>query len=733
LKFFAHSLSTLNIEQNMKTIALSAALLTQSLVLANAETSNIVIADFEGTHYGNWRTTGSAFGSGPAQGTLPNQMSVDGFEGHGLVNSYNGGDEATGTLTSAPFRIERRFLQFLIGGGGWEDKTCMNLLVNGKVVLSAVGPNTQSGGSEQLAPKQWDVSDFLNQEAVLQIVDQATGTWGHINVDQIVQTDLGVPSWMAPRELSRTIQIKKPYLNLPVKTGAPKRRVSVLVNGKVEREFDIELAEDAPDWWAFLDATPFAGKEITLKVKLPGNSSVLERITQSDQIEGSENLYHETRRPQFHFTSRCGWLNDPNGLVFYRGEYHLFYQHNPYGWNWGNMHWGHAVSKDLVHWKELPIALYPDQHGTMYSGSAVVDWNNTTGFQQGDEPPLVAMFTAAGNPFTQGLAFSNDRGRTWTKYENNPVLPHIAAENRDPKVIWYAPEKKWVMALYLDHSDYAIFESQDLKQWRKLCDVTIPGDGECPEFFEIPVNGDSKNTRWVFYGASGRYLIGSFDGKKFTPQSGPFELQHGNCWYASQTFNDIPQSDGRRILIPWGRMTESDVPYHQGMPFNQMMGIPVELTLQTTDEGLRLRARPVREIESLYGRVHEIGRRTLNPGENPLAKIHGELFDIVAEITPGDATQIEFNLRGIKVTYDTTEQEISCQRRTTTLKPVDGKIRLRMLVDRTSIDIFGNDGQAYLPIGIALEPANKSLSLSATGGHAKIISLKVHEMKSAWE
>ncbi|HWQ91869.1 MAG TPA: glycoside hydrolase family 32 protein, partial [Clostridia bacterium] len=299
----------------------------------------------------------------------------------------------------------------------------------------------------------------------------------------------------------------------------------------------------------------------------------------------------EPLRPQFHFTSRRGWLNDPNGLVFYKGEYHLFYQHNPYGWGWGNMHWGHAVSPDLVHWKELPIALYPDEHGTMFSGSAVVDWNNTAGFQSGSEKPLVAMFTAAGKPFTQGLAFSNDRGRTWTKYENNPVLPHIVAENRDPKVIWHAPEQKWVMALYLDESDYALFASKDLKRWEKLSDVRIPGDSECPEFFEMPVEGREGETRWVFYGASGRHLVGKFDGTTFKPEGGPQELQRGNCWYASQTYSDIPARDGRRILIPWGRMTAREVPFHQGMPFNQMMGLPVELTLRNTDDGLRLCAK----------------------------------------------------------------------------------------------------------------------------------------------
>jgi fructan beta-fructosidase len=718
----------------MKWIGVSTLLasLGLSLVLAHAE-SDIVIADFDDADYSGWKISGDAFGSVPAQGTLTSQMPVEGFHGKGLVNSFYGGDDSTGTLTSPSFQIERKFFQFLIGGGGWEGKTYLNLLIEGKVVRTATGTNTKSGGSERLASQQWNVSEFLNQRAVLQIVDQATGTWGHINVDQIIQTDRGVPELLAPQDVSRVIQIEKPYLNLPVKNGAPKHRVRLFVDGRVEHEFEIELAQGKPDWWVFLDATPFLGKEITLVAKLPENSNGLKAIEQSDEIKNSGELYHESRRPQFHFTSRRGWLNDPNGLVFYKGEYHLFYQHNPYGWNWGNMHWGHAVSKDLVHWEELPIALYPDEHGTMFSGSAIVDWNNTANFQKGDEPALVAMFTAAGKPFTQGLAFSNDRGRHWTKYEHNPVLPHVAAENRDPKVAWYAPEKKWVMALYLDHNDYALFASRNLKRWEKLSDVKLPGDNECPEFFEIPVNGNSNDTRWIFYGANGRYLIGNFDGRKFTAESGPHELQHGNCWYASQTFNDIPPSDGRRILIPWGRMTERDVPFHQNMPFNQMMGIPVELTLKKTDEGLRLAANPVRELEKLRSRSHEFKAQTLRPGTNPLAGIQGELLEMIAEFEPGDAARIEFNLRGIPANYDVDRQEISCQRRTAKLKPVNGKIHLRILLDRTSIDIFGNGGRAYLPIGIALPANNRTVEISAHGGAAQLTRLEVYELKSAWE
>ena len=712
---------TLNIGATCLVLWLCAFALPSPINAAN----DILIADFEGTNYGNWKVTGEAFGPGPARGTLPNQMHVDGFQGKGLVNSYYQGDGTTGTVTSPEFKIERKFIRFLIGGGKDTEKTCLNLLIDGKAVRNATGPNDKAGGSEALAPTVWDVSEFTGKTAVIQIVDQAKGGWGHINVDQIVQTDRKPPSVLA--NVTREIMLEKPYLNLPIKNGGPKRQMSFLVDGQPPRNFEIELADAEPDWWAFMDMAPFKGRRTTLQVnQLPEDSAGLRAISQSDEIQNSETLYREKLRPQFHFSPRRGWNNDPNGLVFYQGEYHLFFQHNPYGWSWGNMHWGHAVSPDLIHWKELSIALYPDQHGTMFSGSAVVDWNNTAGFQTGEEKVLVCIFTAAGSPFTQGIAYSNNRGRTWTKYANNPVLPHVAADNRDPKVIWYAPEKKWIMALFLNGSDYALFSSKDLKQWERMSSVAVPGTGECPEFFEIALDGNQQNTRWVFYGGNGRYLVGKFDGKTFTPESGPHTLHHGNCWYASQTFTDIPAEDGRRILIPWGQMATP------GMPFNQMMGVPVELTLRATDEGPRLLAYPVKEHSSLRAKSHTIPPQPLNPGENLLSAVKGELLDLTAELTLGDAAELGFNLRGVMVSYDAKKQELSCKGNKAALKPVDGKIRLRLMVDRTSIDIFGNDGRLYMPMGVIVPEDNLSLEAYAKGGSAKINALEVHELKSAW-
>ena len=223
--------------------------------------------------------------------------------------------------------------------------------------------------------------------------------------------------------------------------------MSLFVDGKRVRHFNAELAgsEDDVSFWAYFDLRPFEGGQARVVATGPEPSRV-ELVRQGDSYPGEEELYAETWRPQFHFTSRRGWNNDPNGLVFYEGEWHLFYQHNPVGWAWDNMHWGHAVSPDLVHWRELGDALFPwsdDARGHVFSGGGFIDWKNTSGFQEGDEPPLVVAFTdtEAG----ESLAYSNDRGRTFTAYAGNPVVEH---KGRDPKILWHEPTGRWVMVVY---------------------------------------------------------------------------------------------------------------------------------------------------------------------------------------------------------------------------------------------------------------------------------------------
>jgi fructan beta-fructosidase len=683
-----------------------------------ADRKDILIEDFEGETYGKWKVTGEAFGKGPARGTLPGQMHVTGYLGKGLVNSFYKGDRSTGTLTSPAFKVERRYINFLIGGGGHAGKTCMNLLHDGKVVRTATGPNTEPGGSEHLDWFTWDVADLAGKSVVLQIVDDHTGGWGHINVDHIVQSDQAKAS-PAHRELL----IRNRYLHLPVQTGARKQRMRFVVDGRIVREFEIELADRTPSFHAFADVGAFKGKQLRIEVNaLPADSQGLSGITQSDDIPAADKLYQEKARPQLHFTSRRGWLNDPNGMVYYRGEYHLFYQHNPYGWHWGNMHWGHAVSKDLVHWEELPIALYPQKFGDWcFSGSAVVDAHNTSGFQKGREEVLVLAYTSTGRG--ECIAFSNDRGRTWTEYEGNPVVRH---QGRDPRLLWHAPSKRWVMAVYDEHDRkqwIAFYTSADLKKWQ--FESRIEGFFECPDLFELPIDGDAKKKTWVLSAADGRYVLGAFDGKTFRPSGKKEQVWYGN-FYAAQTFSDAPA--GRCLQIGWGNGITFPT-----MPFNQQMTIPCQLTLRTTNDGVRMFAYPVKEVEALRDRKHVLKDLVVKPGDNPLKNIRGELFDIVAELQPDGATECGFGVRGAPVVYDVKKQEVRVGGHKVPLKPEGGKVRLRLLLDRGSLEVFGNDGRVALSTGVQVPAEYRAVEFFSRGGSTRVHSLEVFELRSAWK
>ncbi|HEX4609773.1 MAG TPA: glycoside hydrolase family 32 protein, partial [Urbifossiella sp.] len=684
---------------------------------------DVLLADFEGNSYGDWKTTGTAFGDRPAAGTLPGQMPVTGFRGKGLVNSFRGGDAPTGTLTSPEFAVERRYLSFLIGGGGYPGKTCLNLVVDGKTVRTATGPNVNPGGSEELALAFWDVADLRGKKARLVVVDDATGGWGHINVDHIVLTDTR-PAVPAPA--ARDLTVTHRYLHFPVRTGDGRpgitRRVAVRVDGKTVREFDIELS-DRPEWFAHLDVGAWKGKTVTLRVdKLPPDSKALDLVAQADTVWDAEKVYREPLRPRLHFSSRRGWLNDPNGLVYANGEYHLYYQHNPYGWHWGNMHWGHAVSRDLVHWEELPIALYPPRHGDwVFSGSAVVDKGNTSGWKTGDNDLLVAAFTSTGRG--ECIAYSNDRGRTWTEYAGNPVVRHAG---RDPRLLWHAPTRQWVMAVY-DEAEgkrwIAFHTSPDLKAWTYRS--RIEGFYECPDLFELPVDGDEKARKWVLTAADSDYVIGAFDGREFKPETPRLKGSRGVGFYAAQTVSSDPK--GRVVQIGW---LQAPTP---GTPFNQAMSLPLRLQLRRTADGPRLSWSPVEELAALRTTSHRFGPREVRPGDNPLAGIAADALEVEAVIEPQTATHVEFRLRGVAVGYDVAKQELTVQKHRVPAPLQGGKLRLRVFLDRTCAEVLAGDGLVYVPLPVIPAADDRSAALTVRGGPARVEQLDVHELGSIWD
>jgi len=447
---------------------------------------DILVNDFEAADYGDWKVKGEAFGKGPAKGTLGGQMHVSGFEGKGLVNTFLGGDRPTGKLTSPEFTIERDYIKFLVGGGGHKGKTCMNLLIDGEVVLSATGPNLQPGGSEFLNWENWDVKQYKGKKAILEIVDAASGGWGHINIDQISQSNAKAEKKPAPApprrpggsphpETTQEIEITGKYIIFPVSNRGQRGRTTIYVGEQLVHNLDCDFPPDpdAIDWWAYLDMEEYVGK--TAKVMANAAPEICEMFESSDEIRHLMPLYDEALRPQFHMSQMRGWNNDPNGMCYYDGQYHFFWQCNPAGRNWANMYWGHATSPDMVHWTEQKRALrsfggdVENRHPKMavrncFSGSGNVDLNNAAGWQKGDEKTIVLAFTDTG--CGEALAYSTDRGKTWTYYEGNPVITH---RGRDPKLMWYEPGKHWVIAVYDEKPEFgrniAIYTSKDLKQW----------------------------------------------------------------------------------------------------------------------------------------------------------------------------------------------------------------------------------------------------------------------------
>ncbi len=522
-----------------------------------------------------------------------------------------------------------------------------------------------------------------------------------------------------------TIKIDKKYLNLPVSHIVNRARMEFKVGTSVERSFVIRLASDEPDYWVFADVSMLKGKTVT--IDYDGDQIGLTKIYQADEIQGESGIYKEENRPQFHFTTRRGWINDPNGLIYYNGEYHLFYQHNPYERDWENMHWGHAVSTDLVHWKELPVALYPDHTGTMFSGTCLIDYSNTSGFGKKNNPAMIAYFTAAApGRQTQGFAYSLDNGRTWTKYADNPVIDSKekwnSEDTRDPKVFWYAPGKHWVMVLN-ERDGHSIYTSSDLKKWNYESHTT--GFWECPELFELPVDGNPNNKKWVMYGASGTYMIGSFDGKKFTPEAGKYYYTTGTL-YAAQTFANIPDSDGRRIQIGWSRIS------HPNMPFNGQMLMPTELTLKMTKDGARLFNNPVKELDVLFTPVKNWKSLTSNQANDKLKEFYNaDLLRIKTTLNLSHATSAGFNLFGQRIIDYNMNENIINGRFYSPEDMTSMELSADIYIDQTSIEVF-IDGGAY-SFSMERQPdKNNKEGFHFWGNNIEVKDLQIYSVKSIW-
>ncbi|MDJ0756982.1 MAG: glycoside hydrolase family 32 protein [Ardenticatenaceae bacterium] len=479
------------------------------------------------------------------------------------------------------------------------------------------------------------------------------------------------------------------------------------------------------------------------------------------------NLIGKKDRPVFHFTPPSGWLNDPNGLVFLDGEYHLFYQHHPHDLVWGPMHWGHAVSRDLIHWDHLPIALYPDEKGFIFSGSAVIDHRNTAGFGAGAMVAIFTLHTGQGETQqqSQGIAYSQDGGRTWRKYEGNPVIeaPAGLKDFRDPKVIWYGPPETghWVMALTVFDRVW-IYISADLINWEKTDEFgqgvgCHAGVWECPDLFEMTVMGGGQS-RWVMLvsvqdgapaGGNGvQYFVGEFDGRCFTVDPHHSETRwadYGPDYYAAVTWNNEPA--GRRIIVGW----MNNWPYSNKIPATQwrgMMSVPRELSLMVHGGDVVLQQRPVREMDGIWTSIYQVERLTIQPeiGHQPNIKGVSARIQITFEVDE-ETTADFFGLylrqgHGCQtaIIYDRQRGTIGIDRRQSgqtlpemaqnapheaELMPENGLINLEILLDLHSVELFAHGGRLVMSELIFSPEEAAGMSIFTSGGEVVVKKMLV--------
>ncbi len=522
----------------------------------------------------------------------------------------------------------------------------------------------------------------------------------------------------AQQEIS--MKITKHYLNIPVGNQARMKMIELKENGKMKREFPVQLAEDTVSYWIYIDVSEFTGK--TIQVSSHATQASLQQIYQNDQINGSDSLYKESNRPQFHFTVKRGWNNDINGPIYYNGQYHLFWQAFPFGqrWNTGFMYWGHATSKDLLHWQELEPAMMLDSLGSPWSGTAVIDKNNVGGWGKN---ALVLFYTAYDRTSfkqVQCIAYSTDGGKTFTRYNGNPILDTNwelnTTDTRDPKVFWYEPTKQWIMVLF-EKDGLSFFNSADMKHWERQSH--IKGLFECPDFFELPVDGNKSEKKWVLHGGSSNYYIGHFDGKIFTPETDMLHYAEGklangeDALYAAESFENMP--DNRRLQIAWGRIK------HEGMPFTQMMLFPTEFTIKNTSDGLRLTANPIQEIDMLHATAHTWQNISLQQANSELNKIKQGALHIKMKFSLASGNTMNLRYGGNEI-LNLSSQECKA-----------GENEIEMLIDKTVLEIFLNKGERYITKKLLPVSNSSSLEFDSEKYGPAIHSLEVYEMKSVWQ
>lgn len=549
---------------------------------------------------------------------------------------------------------------------------------------------------------------------------------------------------------------KSKYILLPIEEQAPEAQIELIGGNKQELSLvNMRLAINKVDYYMPLELTGTKGAHIAVR-SLADSAIFWQNVKLSDTFEYAKD---EPYRPLYHFTPPYGWMNDPNGLVYHEGKYHLFYQYNPYASVWGNMHWGHATSKDLVRWEHQPVAIAPDVNGAIFSGSCVVDKDNTAGFGKN---AIVAFYTYANDRQTQGIAYSTDGGKSFTKYAGNPVLTSEQPDFRDPKVIWHEGTKTWVMILAVGQ-EMQFFTSRNLKEWSYASSFgkeygAHGGVWECPDLMELPVEGTNEK-RWMlivninpggpFGGSAAQYFVGDFDGKTFKAETAPSVtkwMDHGKDHYATVSWSNMPQD--RRTVIAW----MSNWQYANNVPskvFRSANSLPRELALHRASDGTHnLSTYPSPEVESLKQKTQSFGSMSLSTKPRSIKLPKGlEAYELRVDAdassaeaiyiklanAQGEFTRIELNPRDKNVSVDRTKSGITAFSQdfpAKTSAPAEGRqYQLRIFVDRSSIEVFDARGRYVLTNLVFPTSPYNSISFESRGAKAKINNVTLHTIK----
>ena len=489
----------------------------------------------------------------------------------------------------------------------------------------------------------------------------------------------------------------------------------------------------------------------------------------------SETLGRERYRPLYHYTPLRNFMNDPNGLVYYKGEYHLFHQYNPFGNSWGHMSWNHAVSRDLVHWEYLPVALQEENGIMIFSGSAVADTSNSSGFGTKQNPPLVAIYTGhrvADEMQSQCLAYSVDKGRTWTKYADNPVIGW-EKDFRDPKVFWYEPTKQWIMVVAkAADKRLRFYGSSNLKGWKLLSEFGAAGvpdnlkaNWECPDLFPLPIEGETGNKKWVLHvgmgsghpagGSGGEYFVGEFDGTTFRNDNSPEKTlwaDWGKDNYAAVSWTGKTGRNGERYWIGWlsNWQYANSVPT---APWRNVLTLPRILKLRRMPDGLRLIQEPIPQLKTLRSKRYSLKNLALIAEKSFVLEpaAWGETLEIIAEFEIGTASEFGLSVRGkgaekTLVGYDSATSQLFVDRthsgqsdfhpqfagrHSGAMQRQKGRVKLHLFVDTSSVEVFGNGGETVLSELIFPNPDSQAVAVYAKGGDARLIRLELWKLKPA--